>query len=104
MTYDEVHASLLLALRESGLPSLGANDLREAVEARSTDRTVKSVVGTLGQDAEPLHIGAALSWRWIHAARTATTEEDLLTEFLGRESGRGSRDRGEVHGVRSGPS
>ena len=57
-----------LALRESGLPSLGADDLREAVELRSMDRTVKSFVGTLGQDAEPFHIGATLSWRWGFAS------------------------------------
>jgi hypothetical protein len=63
------------------------------------DRTVKFLVGALGQDAEPFHIGATLSWRWdsLHTARTATTEEDLLTELLGRESGShigGSRTRG----------
>jgi hypothetical protein len=35
---------------------------------------------TLGQDAEPFHIGATLSWRWdsFHTARTVTTEEDAV--------------------------
>ncbi len=40
-----------------------ADDLRGR-RATSMDRTVKSFVGTLGQDAEPFHIGATLSWRW----------------------------------------
>lgn len=35
----------------------------------------------------PFHVSGAISWRWdaLQSARTATTEEDLLTELLGRE-------------------
>ena len=41
--------------------------------------------------ASPFHISGAISWRWgaLQQARTATTEEDLLTELLGREDARG---------------
>jgi len=39
------------------------------------------------QDAPPFHTSAAIEWRWgaLATARTATTEEDMLTELLGRE-------------------
>lgn len=53
------------------------------------DRTAETVVAPLGQDVEPFHVGATMSWRWdsLNTARTATTEEDMLTELLGREGG-----------------
>ena len=58
MTYDEFKQAWILALHESDRPSLRADDLREAAELCSMDRTAKPFVGTLGQDAEPFHIGA----------------------------------------------
>jgi len=89
MTYDELKHVWISALRESTLPLLGIDPVQETIDLRSMDRSAKSFVGPLGQDAEPFHIGASLSWRWdsLNTARTATTEEDLLTELLGRESG-----------------
>lgn len=37
--------------------------------------------------AGPFHVAAELSWRWdaLQTARTATTEEDVLMEWLGRD-------------------
>lgn len=43
------------------------------------------------QDAEPFFVSMVLGWSWspVHAARTYTSEEDLLSSLLGREQAEG---------------
>lgn len=96
MTYEEFVQAWIAARRESGLPLLSAHEGNETLDLRSTDRTLETFVEPLGgQEAEPFHVAAALSWRWdaLLTARTATTEEDMLTEVLGRERVSGNKVR-----------
>lgn len=89
MTYAEFKQAWTWALRDSALPIFGVDPIQESVDLRTMDRTCESFVEPFGgQDTEPFHVTASLSWRWgsIQTARTATTEEDLLTELLGREN------------------
>ena len=88
MTYDEFKQTWGRALRDSGLPILSAHDGKETLDLRSMDRRFESYVEPVGgQEAEPFHVAASLSWCWdaLATARTSTTEEDMLTEVLGRE-------------------
>jgi hypothetical protein len=60
----------------------------ETVDLHRTSRTYSIRVSLGGvQRAGPFHINAGLSWEWdaALAARSATTEEDLLMELLGRD-------------------
>ena len=60
----------------------------EAVDLRWMSRTYSIYVSLRGvQRAGPFGINAGLSWNWSAAlaARSATTEEDLLMELLGRD-------------------
>lgn len=89
MTYEEFKAAFLYALRESHLPTIHGDDVAEEwLDLHSTDRRVKVYVEPLGgQDVEPFHVTAELSWRWesLHTARSRSCEEDVLVELLGRE-------------------
>ena len=92
MTYDEFRRAWSHALRDSSLPNASAHEGKETMDLRSMDRTFESRVEPVGgQDAEPFYVTATLSWRWdsLLTARTATTEEDMLSELLGREQARG---------------
>jgi hypothetical protein len=86
VTYDEFRAAWLLALRESGLRCFGVDALQESLELRATDRIGESLVEPYYQP-EPFTVCAKLRWRWdaLNSARTATSEEDLLAELLGRD-------------------
>ena len=98
MTYDEFVQAWVQARKESGLLLLGAHEGKETLDTRSLSRTFETYVEPLGgQEAEPFHIAAALSWRWdaLMTARTATTEEDMLTVVLGRERVWGHKVRTE---------
>ena len=60
----------------------------EAVDLRWLSRTYGIIVSLRNiQKAGPFYINAGLNWRWdaILAARSATTEEDLLVELLGQD-------------------
>jgi hypothetical protein len=88
MNYDEFKAAFLGALTESGLPAVGMVPAAEILDLRSTDRTVTVYVEPIGREiGEPFHVSGAISWRWdaLITARTATREEDVLAELLGRE-------------------
>jgi len=88
VTYDEFKQAWIGALRESGLPVIGVEPIKESLDLRFMDRTVWSAVEPFGrQDNPPFHISAAFEYRWdaLQQARTATTEEDLLSELLGRD-------------------
>ncbi len=86
MTYEEFKAAFLEALRESRLPVIGF--ARETLDLGALSRTFWVGVEPIGRlDAPPFHTSASIEWRWdaLDTARTATTEEDMLTELLGRE-------------------
>jgi len=90
--YDEFKSAFLAALRNSGLVTIGASPTQEVLDLRTTDRTVTVYVEPVGRDmGAPFHISGKISWRWgpLQAARTATTEEDMVTELFGREYARG---------------
>jgi hypothetical protein len=88
MNYDDFKATFLEALKDSGLPTMGPQPAGEVLDLRSTERTVTVYVEPIDRDVgRPFHVSGAISWRWdaLQAARTATTEEDLLTELLGQD-------------------
>jgi len=92
--YAEFRAAFLDALRASGLPIGGATHGDDVLDLRSSDRTFTVHVAPIGHElGAPFHVSGATSWRWdaLQAARTATTEEDLLVELLGREDGTSRR-------------
>lgn len=91
MRYDEFKFTFLAALRDSGLLTIGPVPNEEVLDLRTTDRTVAVYVEPVGRDmGATFHTSGKISWRWdaLQAARTATTEEDMLTELLGREYAR----------------
>jgi hypothetical protein len=88
VTYEEFVQAWISARRESGLRLMSVHEGNETIDPRSLTRTFETFVEPLGeQEAEPFHVAATLSWTWhaLMTARTATTEEDMLTEVLGRE-------------------
>lgn len=85
--YDEFKNAFLDALHDSGLPVIGLRPARESLDLHTMDRAVTTYVEPIDRDiGRPFHVSGSISWRWdsLHAARSATTEEDLLTELLGR--------------------
>lgn len=89
MRYEDFKLAWDEALRESRLPVIGGvHGGEESLDLRSMDRHYQLYVEPLGgQDVKPFHVTATLSWRWstTQTARSRSTEEDLLTELLGRE-------------------
>ena len=87
MNYDQFRTVWHEALDEAGLLPFPPRPA-EAVDLRWTSRTYSIHVSLRGvQRAGLFHISAGLSWKWraALAARSATTEEDLLMELLGRD-------------------
>jgi diadenosine tetraphosphate (Ap4A) HIT family hydrolase len=92
VNYDEFKTAFLQALQESGLPTIGGRPAEEILDLSTTDRTVKVSVEPVRRASQrPFHISGVISWRWdaLQTARTTTTEEDLLTELLGRAAAEG---------------
>ena len=88
MNYDEFKAAFLQSLHHAGLPTLGPAPHEELLDLRSTSRKITVFVEPVARDVgAPFHIGGRISWSWdsLQSARTATTEEDLLSELLGQE-------------------
>lgn len=88
MNYDEFKAAFLAALADSRLPVIGVGPGEEILDLRSMHRTFTVHVEPVGrQIGGPFHVAGTVSWRWdaLQTARTATNEEDLLAELLGRE-------------------
>ena len=59
----------------------------EKLNLRTTDRTMKVHLEPIRRsDAEPFHVAASISFRWdsLLTARSATKEDDMLTELFGR--------------------
>jgi hypothetical protein len=87
VTYRDFKRAWVAALRDSGLRKIGIDYVTESLDLGSMRRTCTSGVEPMGQDIEPFHVTGTLEWHWhsLHDARTATTEEDLLTELLGKD-------------------
>ena len=80
-------ADLCVSYTVAGLMPFPSRPM-EAVELDWLSRTYRISVSLRGvQRAGPFHVSAGLSWKWdaALAARSATTEEDLLIEVLGRD-------------------
>jgi hypothetical protein len=87
MHYETFRDSFAAALRDSGLPRIGAGGT-ERLDLQTMDRTYEAIIEPIGgQDAEPFFVTATLGWTWsaLHTARARTCEEDVLVEILGRE-------------------
>lgn len=87
VNYDEFRSAWIAALNRSQLPSLTKPE--ETLDLRHLAREYVCHVEPLGgQDAAPFHVTAKLSWTWdaLHTARSATIEEDVITEMIGREN------------------
>lgn len=89
MKHDAFRAAWDAALRDAGL--LTSHDRPEdSVDLATMSRKYSVLVGMFQrQPAEPFVGSMELSWQWdaLHSARTQTTEEDVLTELLGRRDG-----------------
>ncbi len=89
MRYEQFKNVWASELRECGLRILHPEPT-ETVDLVSMERSYTVYVEPAGrQDAEPFFVAGTLSWRWgsLQAARTRSTEEDMLTELLGRNVG-----------------
>ena len=87
MKYEDFKSVFMKALRASGLPIIGAAG-KETLDLHTTDRTFTIYVEPAKpRRGSPFHVSGTVSWLWdaLQEARTATTEEDMLTELLGRE-------------------
>jgi len=87
MNYSTFKSLFTHALSEAGLLDPAARP-SETIDLESMDRSYSIRLG-LGapQPAEPFTVTCKLSWSWdaLKSARTASTEEDLLTELHGRD-------------------
>ncbi len=84
MRYEDFKATWERTIRGSRLGRHGFSE--ETLNSSSLDRTyLVRVEPPQGQDSRPFHVVAELSWRWtaLQSARSATTEEDAVTELLG---------------------
>ena len=86
MDYEQFRTRFLEALDAAGLLRAFPWPM-EAVSLDSMSRTYRIIVRRSAQQPRPFYVSATLSWEWdaALAARSATTEEDLLIELLGRD-------------------
>jgi hypothetical protein len=85
--YAEFRDRLESALQEAGLFLPNVDRRLETMDLADTVRNWKAYIwrATPG-NAEPFHVSAEIGFEWspVDAARAYTTEEDLLTEIVGR--------------------
>jgi len=84
--YAEFRDRLESALWEAGL-SVHDADRRETIDLENTVRRWQVYfIRTAPPSTEPFHVSAEVGFEWtpFDAARAYTTEEDLLTELMGR--------------------
>jgi len=88
MNYDQFRTLFHGALDAAGLMPTLPQSL-EAVSLDRMSRTYETIVELGAPQPRPFYVTATLGWEWdaVLAARSATTEEGLLTELLGRECG-----------------
>lgn len=87
VNYETFRARWIAALRASRLPTIGLYG-EEQRDTRNLDRSYRVYVEPLGgQDADPFHVTAELSWVWTatNTVRGTTRDEDVLSEMLGRD-------------------
>jgi len=87
MNYDQFRALWYEILDEAGLLSFPPRP-SETIDLGDMARMYRIFVELHRlQRAGPFHVTAELSWRWdaLQTARTATREEDVLEELLGRD-------------------
>ena len=86
MEYEQFRTRFLEALDAAGLMRALPWPV-EAVSLDSMSRTYRIIVRRTAQQPRPFYVSATLSWKWdaALAARSATTEEDLLIGLLGRD-------------------
>lgn len=85
MRYEDFKSTWERTLQSSRLRRHGFTE--ETLNSRSLDRAyLVRVEPPQGQESNPFHVVAELGWRWtaFHSARSVTSEEDALTELLGR--------------------
>jgi hypothetical protein len=89
MNYDQFCALWHKILDEAGLLELSSRPRpSETIDLGDMARTYRIFVELYrAQRTGPFHVTAELSWRWdaLQTARTATREEDVLEELLGRD-------------------
>jgi hypothetical protein len=86
MNHQSFRSAFEAALRLSGLQTFGVGG-HDLLDLQHLDRIHRvAVEPSGGQDTEPFLVTASLSWRWsaLQTARANTTEEDVVTELLGR--------------------
>ncbi|HWO20044.1 MAG TPA: hypothetical protein VNO30_14760 [Kofleriaceae bacterium] len=89
MTYEQFKELWTRALQGAGFSVMGVELVEESLDLRSMRRKCRSVVGVAGWWEQPLvHTTASFEYAWdaLQSARTATTEEDLLSELLDRDA------------------
>lgn len=89
MRYEDFKATWERTIRASRLGRHGFSE--ETLNSNSLDRTyLVRVEPPQGQDSRPFYVTAELSWRWtaLHSARSATSEEDAVTELMGATTAR----------------
>jgi hypothetical protein len=86
MNYDQFRTLFEEALSAAGLMSSLPRP-QETLSLEWMSRAYKTIVVLGAQQARPFYVTATLNWEWdaALAARSATTEEDLLTELLGQD-------------------
>ena len=87
MRYAEFRDRLEGALQAAGLFFQGADRRVETIDLAHTTRSWKvHLFGAAVPSADPFHVSAEIGFEWspADAARAYTTEEDLLTELVGR--------------------
>lgn len=87
MRYAEFRDRLEDALQGAGLFFQNADRRVETIDLAHTARSWKvHVFGAALPSADPFHVSAEIGFEWspVDAARAYTTEEDLLTELVGR--------------------
>jgi hypothetical protein len=88
MRYDEFCSQLQNALRNEGLFRQFIGSPAETIELASGARHWEVfVMQSSSLHAETFHVSAKIAFEWspFNTARSYTTEEDLLTELLGRK-------------------
>ena len=91
MIYEQFKKVWIRALQESRLPVISVDLVEESLDLRSMRRRCRSVVESVGRRDNPsphivpFHTAASFEYAWdaLQSARTASTEEDLLSKLLG---------------------
>jgi hypothetical protein len=86
MRYEEFRDQLQDALLQVGLLDRRPWDPVESIDLTGTGRHWTTYFHSLSSSLEPFNVSAKIAFDWdaVNAARSQTTEEDLLTALLGR--------------------